>query len=98
MKISTVKEAQTLTISVTGSINTVTAPELEKKLREDWNGISVLIFDFADVEYISSAGLRVVMVADRHMTAAGKLILKNVNDDVMEIFEMTGFVELLNFE
>lgn len=98
MKISTIKEAQTLTISVTGSINTVTAPELEKKLREDWNGISVLIFDFADVEYISSAGLRVVMVADRHMTADGKLILKNVNGDVMEIFEMTGFVELLNFE
>lgn len=87
-----------MTISVTGSIDTVTAPELEKKLREDWNGISVLIFDFADVEYISSAGLRVVMVADRHMTAVGKLILKNVNDDVMEIFEMTGFVELLNFE
>lgn len=98
MKISTIKDAQTLMVSITGSIDTVTAPELEKKLREDWHDISILIFDFVGVEYISSAGLRVVMVADRHMKAGGKLILKNVNDDVKEIFEMTGFIDLLNFE
>lgn len=97
MKISITKESQTLTVSIIGSIDTVTAPELEKQLHENWNGISELLFDFAGVEYISSAGLRVVMVADQYMSSCGKLVLKNVNDDVREIFEMTGFDELLNF-
>lgn len=98
MKISTNKVAQTLMVHVIGSIDTSTAPELEKKLHEDWDGISELIIDFAEVKYISSAGIRVVIIAEQHMSQNGKLILKNMNNMVREIFEMTGFDELLNIE
>lgn len=97
MKIKLNKDAQTLTVFIEGSIDTVTAPELEKELKANWDGITELVLDFTSVDYISSAGLRVVMAADQHMEDSGSMMIKNVNDDVKDVFEMTGFDELLNF-
>lgn len=88
----------TLTVAIEGSVDTVTAPELEKALSEEYAGLKELILDFSKVDYISSAGLRVVMGADQQMEGAGKMVLRNVNDDVREVFEMTGFDELLTIE
>ncbi|MDD4817457.1 MAG: STAS domain-containing protein [Victivallaceae bacterium] len=98
MKITMNQETNKLTVSIEGSIDTVTAPELEKELAANWNGVTKLFLDFKAVDYISSAGLRVMMAAEQHMEAVGSMTIMNVNDDVKEVFEMTGFDELLNFE
>lgn len=98
MKLELKKNAETLTVAIEGSIDTVTAPELEKTLIANWNGVTKLILDFTAVDYISSAGLRVVMASDQHMDEIGSMTIQNANDDVKEVFEMTGFDELLHFE
>lgn len=99
MKLTMKKEVSTLTVAIEGSIDTVTAPELEKQLGENWDGISNLILDFSAVDYISSAGLRVMITADQHMEKAnGKMTIRHASDDVKEVFEMTGFDELLDME
>lgn len=98
MEIMLNKEASTLSVSITGSIDTVTAPELDSILQKNREGITQLILDFRAVDYISSAGLRVVMMIHEAMEEQnGSLILKNVNADVMEVFEMTGFDTILAF-
>lgn len=98
MKLETQKTGDSLLVAIEGSLDTITAPELEKELTPRWNDIGELILDFAGVDYISSAGLRVVMEADRRMGTRGKMVLRNVNDDVRTVFEITGFDELLKFE
>ena len=99
MNLTSSKNENILTVSVQGSIDTVTAPELDKYLQENIEGITELVFDFSAVDYISSAGLRVVMMANQNMEECdGSLTVRNVNEDVMEVFEMTGFDSLLNFE
>ncbi len=98
MKLETRKTGDSLLVAIEGSLDTLTAPELEKALAPQWNGIAELILDFSGVDYISSAGLRVVMEADRRMADRGKMTLRNVNDDVRTVFEITGFDELLKFE
>lgn len=87
-----------LTLAIQGSIDTVTAPELEKSLNGHYGGVKELILDFSAVDYVSSAGLRVIMGASRQMETQGKMILKHVNEDVREVFEMTGFDEFLTME
>ena len=87
-----------MTVTIEGSIDTVTAPELEQQLLAQWDGASRLVLNFAQVDYVSSAGLRVILKSQKHMAKAGKMILLNVSEDVMEVFEMTGFDELLHFE
>lgn len=93
------KNANSLTVSVEGSIDTVTAPELDSQLQANWEGITELIIDLAAVDYISSAGLRVILMANQQMEDCdGSMTVRNVNDDIKEIFEMTGFDSLLNLE
>ena len=92
------EDGTVLTVIVDGSIDTVTAPELENRLEGAYAGVKELILDFAGVDYVSSAGLRVIMGADQRMSGTGRLILKNVNEDVREVFEMPGFDELLNID
>ena len=93
------KKANSLTVSVEGSIDTVTAPELDSQLQANWEGITELIMDLAAVDYISSAGLRVILMANQQMEDCdGSMTVRNVNDDIKEIFEMTGFDSLLNLE
>ena len=98
MKIEKITNGKELTIKVEGRLDTVTAPELEKEVKESVQGVEVLVFDLAGLDYISSAGLRVVLAAQKLMNAQGKMIVKNVNEAVMEIFEITGFVDILVIE
>lgn len=85
-----------LTIMLEGRLDTMTAPELEKELKENYDSITGLVLDFKDLEYISSAGLRVLLSA--HKVLNGKLVVKNVIDTVMEVFEITGFADILTIE
>ena len=99
MEVKFNKQDSTLTVAISGNIDTVTAPELDTKLQENLSGIKDLILDFAAVDYISSAGLRVILMANQQLEDAdGTMTIKNVNDDVRDVFEMTGFDSLLNLE
>ncbi len=97
MEIQSIQEGTTLTVSITGNLDTLSSAELEKHVKERWDGITELVFDFSAVEYVSSAGLRVVLVLNKHMLTCGTMTLRNVHKDVYEIFEMTGFDTLLTF-
>ena len=98
MDIRTSKEGTTLTVAVTGRIDTTTAPQLEAELKTGVSGITELIMDFAGVEYISSAGLRVLLSAQKVMNRQGSMVIRNVNETVMDVFEVTGFVDILTIE
>lgn len=91
-------EDKVVTFMLDGRLDTVTAPQLEKAIKEEINGVVSLIFDFEKLEYISSAGLRVLLSAQKVMNAQGQMKLLHVNRDVMDIFEMTGFSEVLSIE
>ncbi len=78
-----------------GRLDTVTAPELEKELKGSLEGVSELTLDFKQLEYISSAGLRVLLAAQKTMNKQGEMRLVNVNETIMEIFEVTGFSDIL---
>ena len=78
-----------------GRLDTVTAPDLESVIKEVLPGIDELTFDFSKLEYISSAGLRVLLSAQKVMNAQGEMKVKGVNETVMEIFEVTGFTDIL---
>ena len=81
-----------------GRLDTVTAPGLEQTLKESLHGVSDLTFDFEGLEYISSAGLRVLLTAQKAMTGNGEMKIVHVNDIVAEVFEVTGFSEILNIQ
>ena len=81
-----------------GKLDTVTAPDLENAVKECLNEITVLKFDFEKLEYISSAGLRVLLSAQKAMNEKGEMELFNVNDSVMEIFNVTGFSDILTIK
>lgn len=85
-----------LTVVLEGRLDTMTAPELEKELKEHYGSVTEIIFDLEKLEYISSAGLRVVLGANK--AVSGKLFVKNANEIVMEVFEVTGFADILNIE
>lgn len=85
-----------LIVSLVGRLNTITSPELESELASQYSNITKLTIDFKDLEYISSAGLRVVLSA--HKALNGNVVLKNLNDSVMEVFEMTGFSNIFTIE
>ena len=98
MQINYNKEAEKLTVALGGRLDTVTAPELEKKLDEILDGTSDLVLDMKKVEYISSAGLRILLSLQKKMQNCGKMTLIGVNESVMEVFEITGFSNILNIE
>ena len=87
-----------LTVAITGRLDTTTAPQLEAELKQSINGIEKLVLDFANLEYLSSAGLRVLLAAQKVMNKQGEMIIKNVNDTINEIFEVTGFIDILTIE
>ena len=99
MEVKFNKQDSTLTVVISGNIDTVTAPELDAQLQENLSDVKDLVLDFAAVDYISSAGLRVVLMANQQMEDVdGNMTVKNVNEDVRDVFEMTGFDSLLNLE
>ena len=87
-----------LTITLTGRMDTTTAPQLEAELKTSLDGIETLVLDFAALDYLSSAGLRVLLAAQKVMNKQGEMIVRNVNDTIAEIFEMTGFADILTIE
>lgn len=91
-------ENQKAVLILKGKLDTTTAPELDKTINEIISDIKELVFDFADLEYISSAGLRVLLSAQKAMNARGEMKLKNVGETVMEIFDVTGFSDILTIE
>lgn len=91
-------EASTLTVSLSGRLDTVTAPELEKELKESLDGVAELIMDMEKLEYISSAGLRVLLSAQKIMGKQGAMKVIHVNEAIMEIFDVTGFADILTIE
>ncbi len=91
-------EGEKLTISLEGRLDTTTSPELETELHNSLDGVKELVFDFKDLAYISSAGLRVLLSAQKTMNKQGSMKICNVNSDIMEIFDVTGFVDILVIE
>jgi anti-sigma B factor antagonist len=87
-----------LTIAIIGKLNTVTAPSLETEIKASLPGVTSLILDFAELDYLSSAGLRVILTAQQIMNKQGKMVVRNVNDTINEIFDVTGFVDILTIE
>lgn len=98
MNIIKKQEGTTLTVAIEGRLDTVTAPQLEGELRTAVNGVEELIFDLDGMEYISSAGLRVLLSAQKVMSRQGKMVIRHVKPEIMEIFEVTGFADILNIE
>ena len=90
--------AAELTVKVTGRLDTTTAPQLEASLNESYNGVTKLVLDFASLEYLSSAGLRVLLQAQKTMNKQGEMVVRNVNETISEIFEVTGFSDVLTIE
>lgn len=87
-----------LTLTVVGRLDTTTAPQLEAELKHSIGGIEKLVFDFVSLEYLSSAGLRVLLAAQKVMNKQGEMIIRNINDTIAEIFEVTGFADILTVE
>ena len=81
-----------------GRLDTITAPEFEQTLRESLDGVTELTLDFAQLDYISSAGLRVLLAAQKAMSQQGEMIIRNVNGTIMEISDVTGFSDILTIE
>ena len=98
MTIEIKKNAKETTLEVVGRLDTITAPVLDKTINENINGTQNLILDFKGLEYISSAGLRVLLTAQKKMKNSGSMKLIGVCDDVMEVLEMTGFADILTIE
>ena len=88
----------TLELKLSGRLDTTTAPQLEAELNESAEGITELILDFEELEYISSAGLRVLLSAQKLMNKQGSMVIKNVCADIMEVFDITGFSDILTVE
>ena len=97
MTIEKIQNGAELNLKVVGRLDTTTAPQLEAEIKQ-LDGITNLIFDFEELEYLSSAGLRVLLTAQKTMNKQGEMIIKNVNDTITEIFEVTGFIDILTIE
>ena len=87
-----------LTVTIAGRLDTTTAPQLEAELKQNMVGVEKLVLDFAELEYLSSAGLRVLLAAQKVMNKQGEMIINNVNETINEIFEVTGFIDILTIE
>lgn len=99
MIIDVKKEKEKLIFRLKGRLDTTTAPELEAVFKEQREGASELELDFGELEYLSSAGLRVLLAAFKEMKKQeGRMVIKNVNEEVMEVFTITGFAEILTIE
>ena len=98
MNINKTPEGEKLTVSIEGRLDTTTSPQLEKELSTSYEGVKELILDISALDYISSAGLRVLLSAQKVMSKQGSMTVKGASPDIMEIFEVTGFVDILNIE
>ncbi len=98
MTITKEQNGQELCIALEGRLDTTTSPELEEELKGSLDGITGLTIDLAALDYISSAGLRVLLSAQKTMNKQGSMVVKNVSEEIMEVFEVTGFSDILTIE
>ena len=98
MTINRNQNGSTLTIALEGRLDTTTAPELEKELKNSMDDVEELVLDFAGLDYISSAGLRVLLSAHKVMSGKGGMKVRNANEIVQEVFDVTGFADILTIE
>ena len=98
LKLHTARTDGTLTVALSGRLDTVTAPELETCLVSALPGTTELVLDLAELDYLSSAGLRVLLAAQKTMSRQGSMALRHVNEIISEIFEVTGFADILTIE
>ncbi|MBR6102181.1 MAG: STAS domain-containing protein [Ruminococcus sp.] len=98
MKINKEQNGQTLTVTVDGRIDTLTSPKLEAELKSSLEGITELIFDFTKVDYVSSAGLRVLLNAQKTMDTKGEMVITGCSEDLIDVFEITGFADILTIK
>lgn len=98
MTINKTLNATELTVALAGRLDTTTAPHLEAELKTSLDGVNSLGMDFAELEYISSAGLRVLLSAQKVMNKQGKMVIRHANETIMEVFEVTGFTDILTVE
>ena len=98
LEISKKTENTVLEVALKGRLDTSTSPELEQFLKDNLTGVTELVIDLSDLEYISSAGLRVLLSAHKVMSCKGGLKVANVNEIVREVFEVTGFADILTIE
>lgn len=98
MEIIKKQNGTALNVALSGRLDTTTAPQAEVELKAAMEGITELTFDFKDLEYVSSAGLRVLLAAQKTMNRQGKMSLRNVRAEIMEVFDITGFSDILTIE
>ena len=91
-------EGNKLTLSLVGRLDTTTAPKLEAELKKNISGVEELVLDFAGLDYLSSAGLRVLLAAQKTMNRQGDMVVRHVNETIAEIFDVTGFSDILTIE
>ena len=98
MTIQKTLNGSTLSVALEGRLDTTTAPLLEAELKASMDGITELELDFEKLEYLSSAGLRVLLTAQKVMNKQGKMVIRHVNETIQEVFEITGFIDILTIE
>ena len=98
MTINQNKNGSKLVLAVEGRLDTTTAPQLESEIKSSISGITELEFDFSKLDYISSAGLRVLLSAQKIMNKQGSMVIRNASDEIKEIFDVTGFSDILTIE
>ena len=98
MKIDFTKNGEVLNINLDGRLDTTTAPQLEGEIKQSIDGVEKLVLDFTELAYLSSAGLRVLLSTQKVMNKQGEMVIRNVNETINEIFEVTGFIDVLTIE
>ena len=98
MVINQTRENDQLTVTVSGRLDTTTAPQLEAEMKDALDDVKELVIDFSDLDYISSAGLRILLAIQKKMNKQGSMLVKGSNETIKEIFEVTGFTDILRLE
>ena len=98
LDIKKTQDGTKLELALSGRLDTITAPQLEEEIKADIDGASELVFDFTDLAYVSSAGLRVLLSAQKSMNEKGSMVVRNVSEEIQEIFDVTGFSDILTIE
>lgn len=98
MIINKITDSEQLTLSIEGRLDTTTAPQLEAELKDSLDNVKNFVLDLGKLDYISSAGLRVILSTQKVMNKQGKMAIKNVKESVMDVFEITGFTDILTIE
>ena len=98
MEILKKRDGETLKVGLVGRLDTTTGPELESNLIDELDDVTELILDFEQLDYVSSAGLRVLLVLQKKMNKQGNMVIRNVSESIIEVFDITGFIDILTIE